>query len=235
MTAGNSTPLSDGAAVALLASEEWAQEHKHPVLAYLVDGETAAVDYVNGREGLLMAPAYAVPRMLARNGLTLQDFDLYEIHEAFASQVLCDARRVGGPELLQGAPRPRCPARHDRPRQAQRQRQLARRRAPLRRDRRAHRRRPRQGAPRAWWRPRPDLDLRSRRPRRRRNLGGINAWTATPRSSTPRSARSSPSRSACRRRCRSSASRRDRPPIDGPVGRSAAPPAAGSGSRSRGC
>jgi acetyl-CoA C-acetyltransferase len=89
MTAGNSTPLSDGAAVALLASEEWANERELPVLAYLVDGETAAVDYVSGEEGLLMAPAYAIPRMLDRNGLTLQDFDLYEIHEAFASQVLC--------------------------------------------------------------------------------------------------------------------------------------------------
>ena len=88
MTAGNSTPLSDGAAVALLASEEWARERGLTPLATFVDGETAAVDYVNGREGLLMAPAYAVPRMLARNGLTLQDFDLYEIHEAFASQVL---------------------------------------------------------------------------------------------------------------------------------------------------
>jgi acetyl-CoA C-acetyltransferase len=89
MTAGNSTPLSDGAAVALLASEAWAQERGLEPLAYLLDGETAAVDYVGGREGLLMAPAYAVPRMLARNGLALQDFDLYEIHEAFASQVLC--------------------------------------------------------------------------------------------------------------------------------------------------
>ena len=88
MTAGNSTPLSDGAAVALLASEEWAAAHRLTPLATFVDGETAAVDYVNGREGLLMAPAYAVPRMLARNGLALQDFDLYEIHEAFASQVL---------------------------------------------------------------------------------------------------------------------------------------------------
>ena len=88
MTAGNSTPLSDGAAVALLASEEWAAAHRLTPLATFVDGETAAVDYVNGREGLLMAPAYAVPRMLARNGLSLQDFDLYEIHEAFASQVL---------------------------------------------------------------------------------------------------------------------------------------------------
>ncbi|HEX7292647.1 MAG TPA: acetyl-CoA C-acetyltransferase [Conexibacter sp.] len=88
MTAGNSTPLSDGAAVALLASEQWARERSLTPLATFVDAETAAVDYVNGREGLLMAPAYAVPRLLERNGLTLQDFDLYEIHEAFASQVL---------------------------------------------------------------------------------------------------------------------------------------------------
>ncbi|MCB0948283.1 MAG: acetyl-CoA C-acetyltransferase, partial [Mycobacterium sp.] len=88
MTAGNSTPLTDGASVALLSSQEWAAEHSIPVLAYLVDGETAAVDYVNGRDGLLMAPTYAVPRLLARNGLTLQDFDYYEIHEAFASVVL---------------------------------------------------------------------------------------------------------------------------------------------------
>ena len=88
MTAGNSTPLSDGASAVLLASDEWAAERGLPVLAHLVDAETTAVDYVNGHEGLLMAPAYAVPRMLARNGLTLQDFDFYEIHEAFASQVL---------------------------------------------------------------------------------------------------------------------------------------------------
>ncbi|HEU5035655.1 MAG TPA: acetyl-CoA C-acetyltransferase [Nocardioides sp.] len=88
MTAGNSTPLTDGASVVLLSSDEWADEHGLQPLAYLVDHETAAVDYVHGNEGLLMAPAYAVPRMLARQGLTLQDFDFYEIHEAFASQVL---------------------------------------------------------------------------------------------------------------------------------------------------
>jgi acetyl-CoA C-acetyltransferase len=88
MTAGNSTPLTDGASTVLLASEEWAAERSLPVLAYLTHSETAAVDYVHGREGLLMAPAYAVPRMLARAGLSLQDFDFYEIHEAFASQVL---------------------------------------------------------------------------------------------------------------------------------------------------
>ncbi|MGN6337757.1 acetyl-CoA C-acetyltransferase [Mycobacterium sp.] len=89
MTAGNSTPLTDGASVALLATDEWAAAHSLTPLAYLVDSETAAVDYVNGRDGLLMAPTYAVPRLLARNGLSLQDFDFYEIHEAFASVVLC--------------------------------------------------------------------------------------------------------------------------------------------------
>ncbi len=89
LTAGNSTPLTDGASAVLLASEEWARQRGLPVLAYLWDGETAAVDFVQGREGLLMAPAYAVPRLLARNGLTLRDFDYYEIHEAFAAQVLC--------------------------------------------------------------------------------------------------------------------------------------------------
>lgn len=89
LTAGNSTPLTDGASLVLLGTEEWAREHDLPVLAYLVDGETAAVDFVTGHEGLLMAPVYAVPRLLARNGLSLQDFDYYEIHEAFAAQVLC--------------------------------------------------------------------------------------------------------------------------------------------------
>ncbi len=88
MTAGNSTPLTDGASAVLLATDEWATEHGLRPLAYLTHSQTAAVDYVKGAEGLLMAPAYAVPRMLARAGLTLQDFDYYEIHEAFASQVL---------------------------------------------------------------------------------------------------------------------------------------------------
>ncbi len=92
MTAGNSTPLSDGASAVLLASEEWARERGLPILAYFVDGQTAAIDHVHKREGLLMAPAYAMPRMLDRLGLSLQDFDLYEIHEAFAAQVLCTLR-----------------------------------------------------------------------------------------------------------------------------------------------
>ncbi len=89
LNAGNSTPLTDGASAVLLASEAWATPTGLPVLAYLTWSETAAVDYFDKKEGLLMAPAYAVPRMLARAGLTLQDFDLYEIHEAFAAQVLC--------------------------------------------------------------------------------------------------------------------------------------------------
>jgi len=88
MTAGNSTPLTDGASTVLLASDEWAEAHDLPVLAYLTHYETAAVDYVNGHEGLLMAPAYAMPRMLERAGYDFGDFDFYEIHEAFASQVL---------------------------------------------------------------------------------------------------------------------------------------------------
>ncbi len=98
MTAGNSTPLSDGASAVLLASEEWAQQRGLPILAYFVDGQTAAVDHVHAhrgtgkREGLLMAPVYAMPRLLDRVGVELQDFDLYEIHEAFAAQVLCTLR-----------------------------------------------------------------------------------------------------------------------------------------------
>ena len=88
MTAGNSTPLSDGAAVVLLAGDEWAAAHSLPVLAHITHVQTAAVDYVDGGEGLLMAPVRAVPKLLEKAGLTLQDFDFYEIHEAFASQVL---------------------------------------------------------------------------------------------------------------------------------------------------
>ncbi len=98
LTAGNSTPLTDGASLVLLASEEWARERGLPVLAYWRDGEAAAVDFVRGNEGLLMAPVYAVPRLLARNGLTLQDFDYYEIHEAFAAQVLCTLKAWEDPE-----------------------------------------------------------------------------------------------------------------------------------------
>ena len=91
LPAANSTPLTDGAAAALLASDEWARAHSHAPLAWLRDAQVAAVDFVHG-EGLLMAPTVAVAEMLGRNGLTLQDFDIYEIHEAFAAQVLCTLR-----------------------------------------------------------------------------------------------------------------------------------------------
>lgn len=91
LTAGNSTALSDGAAAVLIASDEWAAAHGHKVQAYLTHAQVAAVDFVHG-EGLLMAPTVAVPRMLAQAGLKLQDFDYYEIHEAFAAQVVCTLR-----------------------------------------------------------------------------------------------------------------------------------------------
>jgi acetyl-CoA C-acetyltransferase len=103
LTAGNSTPLTDGAAVALLASEDWAKARNLPILAYLRTGEAAAVDFVDGAEGLLMAPVYAVPRMLAKLGITLQDFDFYEIHEAFAAQVLCTLAAWESPEYARDA------------------------------------------------------------------------------------------------------------------------------------
>lgn len=91
LTAANSTALTDGAAAVLLSSEVWALAHGHTPMAYLRDAQVAAVDFVHG-QGLLMAPTIAVPQMLARQGLTLQDFDIYEIHEAFAAQVLCTLR-----------------------------------------------------------------------------------------------------------------------------------------------
>ncbi len=98
MTAGNSTPLSDGASAVLLASEEWAREHGLEVLAYVTEAQTAAVDHVHRGEGLLMAPVYAMPRMLDRAGLSLaDDFDLYEIHEAFAAQVVCTLKAWADP------------------------------------------------------------------------------------------------------------------------------------------
>ncbi|MPZ97149.1 MAG: acetyl-CoA C-acetyltransferase, partial [Propionibacteriales bacterium] len=101
MTAGNSTPLTDGASVVLLASEEWAEQGGLEPLAYLTFSETAAVDYVHGGEGLLMAPAYAMPRMLDRARTKLQDFDFYEIHEAFASQVLATLKAWEDPIFCQ--------------------------------------------------------------------------------------------------------------------------------------
>ena len=99
LTAGNSTPLTDGASAVLLASEDWAKARGLKVLAYLTGCQTAGVDFVNKKEGLLMAPAYAVPRMLKRAGITLQDFDFYEIHEAFAAQVLCTLKAWNDPKF----------------------------------------------------------------------------------------------------------------------------------------
>jgi acetyl-CoA C-acetyltransferase len=98
LTAGNSTPMTDGAAAVLLGSEEWARQRGLPILGYLSYGKYAAVDFVN-KEGLLMAPAYAVPRMLADARLKLQDFDFYEIHEAFEAQVLCTLKAWQSPEF----------------------------------------------------------------------------------------------------------------------------------------
>ena len=103
ITAGNSTPLTDGASAVLLASEEWAAKHNLPVLAYLRYGKAWAVDFAGGKEGLLMAPAYSVPAMLKDAGLTLQDFDYYEIHEAFAAQVLCTLKAWESPEWCREA------------------------------------------------------------------------------------------------------------------------------------
>jgi len=97
LTAANSTPLTDGAAAVLLASEEWAKARNLPILAYLTYGQVAANDFAHG-EGLLMAPTIAVSQMLTRAGLTLQDFDIYEIHEAFAAQVLCTLKAWEDPD-----------------------------------------------------------------------------------------------------------------------------------------
>lgn len=99
MTAGNSTPLTDGASTVLLASEEWAAQRRLPVLAYLGEVVSGAVDHVSGDEGLLMAPAYAVPELLDRVGLGLGDFDFYEMHEAFASQLLATLKAWQDPEF----------------------------------------------------------------------------------------------------------------------------------------
>ncbi|HMH31830.1 MAG TPA: hypothetical protein VK543_02310, partial [Puia sp.] len=88
LTAGNSSPLTDGASCVLLASEDWARERNLPILAYVSFAEVAAIEYVQQKQNLLLSPVYATARMLKKAGLTLQDFDFYEIHEAFAAQVL---------------------------------------------------------------------------------------------------------------------------------------------------
>ncbi|SER09846.1 acetyl-CoA C-acetyltransferase [Solimonas aquatica] len=100
LTAANSTPLTDGASAVLLASEDWAKAHGLKPLAYITHAECAAVDFAfSKKEGLLMAPAYAVPRLLQRAGISLQDFDFYEIHEAFAAQVLCTLKAWEDPRF----------------------------------------------------------------------------------------------------------------------------------------
>ncbi|MFN8281813.1 MAG: acetyl-CoA C-acetyltransferase [Chitinophagales bacterium] len=101
LTAGNSTPLSDGASCVLLASEDWAKAHNLPVLAYITFAELAAIEYVENKHNLLLAPIYASNRMLQKAGLTLQDFDFYEIHEAFAAQVLATLKIWESEELSQ--------------------------------------------------------------------------------------------------------------------------------------
>src|SRR5699024_9323415 len=101
VTAGNSTPMTDGAATTLLSSEEWAQEHNLPSLAEFVDYEVAAVDFVNGEEGLLMAPTYDIPKILDRHGLTLDDIDFFEIHEAFAGTVLATIKALADEDYNQ--------------------------------------------------------------------------------------------------------------------------------------
>ena len=100
LTAGNSTPFTDGASCVLLASEDWAREHNLPVLAYITFAEVAAIEYVKDRQNLLLAPVYASTRMLKKAGLTLQDFDFYEIHEAFAAQVLATLKIWESAELM---------------------------------------------------------------------------------------------------------------------------------------
>src|SRR5688572_1049577 len=100
LTAGNSTPFTDGASCVLLASESWAKDHGLPVLAYITNAEVAAIEYVKQRKNLLLAPVYAASRMLKRSGLKLQDFDFYEIHEAFAAQVLATLRIWESVELM---------------------------------------------------------------------------------------------------------------------------------------
>jgi acetyl-CoA C-acetyltransferase len=102
LTAGNSSPLTDGAAAVLLCSEDYARANKLPIQAFFVDCEVAAVDFLGKKEGLLMAPAYAVPKMLARRSLKLQDFDFYEIHEAFAAQVLCTLKAWESEDFCKG-------------------------------------------------------------------------------------------------------------------------------------
>ncbi len=217
MTAANSTPLSDGASAVLLASEEWAKERDLPVLAYFTEAQTAAVDHVHKREG----PADGARLRDADGcstapGSSLSDFDYYEIHEAFAAQVLCTLKAWEDPDFCKerlGRDEPLGSIDRE---QAQRQRRLAGRRPPVRRDRRADRRRPRQAAARRRQGPRRDQHLRRRRPGRRRDARERREASTDERPlltgrQRARSSRRSPGSSACRSRSSSTATSRARP------------------------
>ncbi len=158
LTAGNSTGLSDGASAVLLASDEWAAARGLKPKAYLTHAKVAAVDFVRG-EGLLMAPTVAVPRMLEAAGLTLQDFDFYEIHEAFAAQVLCTLRSWEDADYCKNRLGLAQAARIDRSGQAQRQRFEPRARSSVRGNGHAHRRHAGQAARGKRIGTRPHLDL----------------------------------------------------------------------------
>ncbi len=162
LTAGNSTGLSDGASAVLLASDEWAATRGLKPQAYLTYAQVAAVDFVHG-EGLLMAPTIAVPRMLAQAGLTLQDFDFFEIHEAFAAQVLCTLRAWESADYCRNRLGLDKPLGIDRSGQAQRQRIEPGARPSVRGDRHAHRRHAGENAGGKGIGPRPDFDLHRRR------------------------------------------------------------------------
>jgi acetyl-CoA C-acetyltransferase len=197
MTAGNSTPLTDGASAVLLASDEWAAEHNLPVLAHFVDAETAAVDYVHGDrkyDGLLLAPrlrgaAVARAQQAHPAGLRfLRDSRGIRLYRAG------HVEGVGGPRVLLGAAQPIGSARIDRPVEAERQRFVACGRSPVRSNGRPDRCHPRQAAARKGIRPWADLDLRGRRPGRRRDPGGvagcpISTWNSSTRHSVRTSRR----------------------------------------------
>ena len=154
--------MTDGSAAVLLASEEWAKARGLPVLAYLTYGKYAAVDFVQ-KEGLLMAPAYAVPRMLADANLKLQDFDIYEIHEAFEAQVLCTLKAWESPEFCRERLGLSAAARLHRSQQDEFERRQRRDRSSVRGNRRTHPRDPGETAREARRRTRTDLDLHGRR------------------------------------------------------------------------
>ena len=162
MTAGNSTPLTDGASAVLLASEQWALERNLPIQAYLTHSREAAVDFVND-EGLLMAPAYAVSDMLKAASLELDDFDIYEIHEAFAAQTLATMKAWESEEFCKDRLlRHRSDGQH-RPRQAQSQRRKRRARPSIRSNRHAHTCDTREAIAGTRQRSRPDFGLHGRR------------------------------------------------------------------------